>query len=468
METYVQGMQIRQDGQAAENPANSDRSNLMNSVRGSQVTKIIMIGFLAMLLQIPIAMIRDTIGERQQRNNQAMEEIAAKWGREQNIVGPIITVPFEREVAPHGEGIPGNRGTSVVIEYANFLAEDLRIDAKTDNLSRHRGIFDVPVYRVNLTLAGRFNRPDFAALGVEPARILWEKASLSILISDPRTISNQAALVWNGEKIDFQSGTSEVLGTGKGIQVSLNDKLVGADSFDFSCQLSLQGSGGLFFAPMGRNTSAAIESNWPDPSFQGDWLPIEQTNDQKGFRASWQIASFGRNFSQHWINKANTDNRTTGDLFGVNFIRPVDTYRMVERSVKYQLLFLALTFITLWLFEVLAGVRLHALQYLLVGGGMCIFYLLELSLAEHVGFFTAYLLATSAIVALESYYCMAILKSLWRSAVVGGFITVLYGYLYTLLINQDYALLAGSIGSFLLLATIMYLTRKIDWYSLKV
>ena len=466
MDTNDQGRQTRHDEQVMEKYPKA--GGLVDSMRASQVTKIVMIGFLVLLLQVPILMICKTISERQTRNNEAVEEIASKWGREQNIIGPIITVPFEREVEQLGGDSSGNRGTSVVLEYANFLAEDLRIDAKTDNLFRHRGIFEIPVYRVDLTLAGRFARPDFSDLGVEPARILWERASLSILISDPRTIANQASLVWNDEKIDFQPGPSEFLGTGKGIQVLLKDKLVGADSFNFACRLTLQGSSGIFFAPMGRNTVAAIESNWPDPSFQGNWLPIEQTIDKKGFRANWQIASFGRNFSQHWINKPNTDKQVPCDLFGVNFIRPVDTYRMVERSVKYQLLFLALTFITLWLFEVLADVRLHALQYLLVGGGMCLFYLLELSLAEQVGFLMAYFLAASAIVLLQSCYCMAILKSFRRSAVVGGFITLLYGYLYTLLINQDYALLAGSIGSFLLLATIMFLTRKIDWYSLKM
>jgi len=141
---------------------------------------------------------------------------------------------------------------------------------------------------------------------------------------------------------------------------------------------------------------------------------------------------------------------------------------MVERSVKYQFLFLTLTFVTLWLFEVLAKVRLHALHYILVGTGMCLFFLLELSLAEHIGFFSAYLLAALAIILLESCYCLAILKSPLRAAIVGTFITLLYGYLYTLLVNQDYALIAGSAGLFLLLAAIMYLTRKVDWFSIRI
>jgi inner membrane protein len=469
METQRPKSQFQQDEPVMEKVNAAARFSLLEMLRGSQIMKVVMISILALLLQVPISMISSTISERQLRNNQAVDEIASKWGREQNIIGPFLTVPFEREVVQvqQNNGFPENKQTTVVVEYAHFLAEDLRIEGKTENLFRHRGIFEIPVYKLALNLTGRFSRPDFSNLGVAPTRILWDRASLTILISDTRAITDRAILVWNNEKIEFQPKSAEFMGAGKGIQVLLKDKL-DSDSFAFSCPLSLQGSRGLFFAPMGRNTTATLESNWPDPSFQGNWLPIEQTIDKNGFRASWQVASLGRNFSQHWIDNPKTGQQTIGDVFGVNFIRPVDTYRMAERSVKYQFLFLTLTFVTLWLFEVLAKVRLHALHYLLVGGGMCLFFLLELSLAEHLGFFTAYLLAAFAIIFLESCYCMAILKSPIRSAIVGTFITLLYGYLYTLLVNQDYALIAGSIGLFLLLATIMYLTRKVDWFSMKI
>ena len=247
----------------------------------------------------------------------------------------------------------------------------------------------------------------------------------------------------------------------------LKNSLTTAEEFTCTSTLSLQGSGGLFFAPMGENTSVAVESNWPDPSFQGEWLPVEQSVTAEGFRASWQVSSLGRNFSQQWIDRGDADCPANTDLFGVDFIEPVNGYRMTERSIKYQFLFLSLTFITLWLFEVLAGVRLHPLQYLLVGSGMCLFYLLELSLAEHIGFLKAYLVAASSIIVLQGGYCMAILRSSQRAMVISAFITLLYGYLYTLLIKQDYALLAGAIGLFLLLAAVMFLTRKIDWYGLR-
>ncbi len=444
------------------------RTTIVETLQGSQVVKVVMIALLALLLQIPIMMIDNTISERQNRDMQAAREIAGKWGHEQNIIGPFLTVPFEKNMVQvqQTEGFAATKKTTVAIKYAHFLADTLHIEAKTDNFFRHRGIFNVPVYRMDLHLSGRFRKPDFSDLNVEPDKILWDKATLTILISDPRAITPQATLVWNGKNIEFEPRNSEFFKPGSGIEVPLKNNL-SADSFAFSCKLSLQGSRGLFFAPMGRSTTAAIQSNWPDPSFQGNWLPSEQVIEKDGFTAAWRIGSLGGNFSQQWIDRPGAATQTAEDMFGVNFIQPIDTYRMAERSVKYQFLFLALTFTTLWLFEILVRIRVHPLQYLLVGGGMCLFYLLELSLAEQIGFLPAYLSAASAIVLLESFYCFSVLKSPKRAGIIGIFLSLLYGYLYTLLINQDYALLAGSIGLFLLLATIMYLTRRIDWYALK-
>jgi inner membrane protein len=444
---------------------NSARPTLLEAVCNSQVTKVVMILLLTLVLQVPIWMIDGTIGERQRRNNEAEMEIAAKWGREQTVIGPILTIPYERDIKQmvQRDGINEEKVVSVQVEQAHFLAEELHIQAKTDHSVRHRGIFEVPVFRLDLAINGHFAMPDFTEFDNKPDRILWDRATLTMLIADPRTITNQAMLTWNGEKIDFKPGPGNTEQAGNGIHLSLKDRLSEGDTFTFASRLSLQGSRSLAFAPVAGTTTAAVEANWPDPSFQGNWLPAEQSISDNGFTAGWQIASLGRNFPQRWTRQGEVFQQINGSQFGVDFITPVDTYRMVERSVKYQFLFLALTFVTLWLFEVLGGVRLHPLHYLLVGAGMCLFYLLLLSLAEHLAFLTAYLVAALAIVLLLAGYCAAILGSSRRAAVVGGFVVLLYGYLYTLLVNQDYALLAGSIGLFLLLATVMFLTRKIDW-----
>lgn len=442
-----------------------NKSALIALIQNSQFVKIMLMGILILLLQIPIVMIGGTIRERESRSYEAEAEVASKWGDAQHVIGPFITIPFERNVLRNGDTFSEKGQAKTVLEYANFLPKDLRIHASVENILRHRGIFDVPVYRMNLAMEGKFSLPEFSKLDVKPSRILWEQARLNVLISDTRAITNRAVLTWNGEKLPFEPGGMMFSDTNRGIQVDLNNKL-GADSFTFSCRLDVQGSTGVFFAPAGENTEATLESNWSDPSFQGNWLPVDRHIGKKEFKAVWRIPAIGRNFSQYWIDSVNTPPAEEMDTFGVDFILPVNLYRMTERSIKYQFLFLTLTFATLWLVEVLAKTRLHAIQYLLVGAGMCLFYLLELSLAEHLGFLWAYLIAAASIVLLIGFYCTSVLKSPRRSLLVGAFISLLYGYLYTLLVNQDYALLAGSVGLFLLLGTIMYLTRNIDWYDL--
>jgi inner membrane protein len=448
----------------AEQVSMPNIAGLIASIKSSQIVKIMAIGALILLLQIPIFMISGTVKERKYRSYEAAEEIASKWGRTQHIIGPFITIPYEREVLLDSGKESEKARTKTVLEYANFLPEDLRIHAGLENILRHRGIFDVPVYRMTLSMGGEFTLPDFSQLEVAPTRVLWEQARLNVLIADTRAITRQAALTWNGEELPFEPGGKIFSETDRGIQVDLKNKLA-ADSFAFSFQLDIQGSSGVYFAPAGQNTEATLASNWSDPSFQGNWLPVERTITEDEFNATWRIPAIGRNFSQYWTGTSSTPPSERIDTFGVDFIVPVDLYRMAERSIKYQFLFLTLTFITLWLFEVLTKTRLHIIQYLLVGAGMCLFYLLELSLAEHLGFLWAYLIASASIVLLTGFYCMSILKTPRRAFLMGGFITLLYGYLYTLLVNQDYALLAGSVGLFGLLGAIMYLTRRINWHN---
>ena len=479
-----------QDDQGAEGKPGNDAYSLpfWRRVQTSQTVKVVMIGVLILLLQIPIVKIAFVIQERQVRSRQAADEIATKWGREQTILGPIVSVPFAMncvvgsgQVMGLSNGMSAGGGTVVVVgdsqgsassrvitqhKVAHFLAEDLHIKVQTENMVRHRGIFQQPVYRAEIELSGIFKRPDFAKLNAEPTEIFWDRATLTILVSDPRTISNKASLKWNKEELEFQPASMELDDNRKGIEVPLKGHWQG-ENFTFAAKLSLQGSKGLFLSPMAGSTTAELVSNWPHPSFQGEWLPIEHVSGDAGTQANWQISALGSQFEQQWIGSPYKEKNFAKNLFGVTFLQPVDTYRMVERSVKYQFLFLVLTFLSLWLAEVLAEVRLHALHYLLIGSGMCLFYLLELSLAEHLGFLLAYCLAASAIVGLVSCYCLAILESSKRAVTIGGFITFLYGYLYTLLINQDYSLLAGSIALFVLLAAVMYLTRHINWATLR-
>jgi inner membrane protein len=209
-----------------------------------------------------------------------------------------------------------------------------------------------------------------------------------------------------------------------------------------------------------------MASDWKDPSFQGNWLPSERTVNEEGFDAAWEIPYLGRNYPQSWLYGGKEQQRKLQEsAVGVDLVFPLDTYGKTERSIKYELIFIGLTFVGFWLFEILSGIRIHPMQYLFVGGAICLFYLLLLSLAEHAGFIAAYLIAAAMVVSLVTTYARIMLLSRGRAVVVGGGMTALYLYLLTLLQEQEYSLLAGSMGLFVILAGVMYLTRNVNWYN---
>ena len=439
------------------------KDNVLESLRNSHLTKVLLIGLLILLLQIPIFRIRGIIKEREQTREEAVNEVTAKWGGSQSLIGPAIVVPYVNRSLPADNR--RQQPPRSEVEYATFLPESLKISGKIETELRYRGIFKIPVYRMSVALSGCFSRPDFSEWSIDSNDILWDRAYLCLRISDARAMTKSPVLMWNNEPLGFLPSAGEFGPNQQGIHVKLADRLEG-QSFNFSFSLELNGGIGAFFAPFGRDTEVQVSSNWCSPSFQGTWLPIERTVNQDGFDATWNIPFLSRNYPQKWQSWSNLEYAVSSSLFGVNMISPVDHYRMSQRSVKYQILFLVLTFATLWLFEVLIKIHIHPVQYLLTGAGMCIFYLLELSLAEHFGFVPAYAAASGAIIILVTSYSAAVLKTTRRAMVVGLVVTLLYIYLYVLLMIEDYALLVGSIGLFVALATIMFLTRKVDWYRL--
>lgn len=434
---------------------------LTSSLRGSQTLRLFLVGFLALLLQIPIEMIADLVSERQERRREAVVEVSSKWGNTQIITGPALVVPYTRRWTEAAAG--GQEITRTEARNAIFLPERLRTRGSIDSETRFRGIFSVPVYRLGLTVEGEFARPGFGELAVEPAEVDWERAYLAVGISDARAIQEETSVSWNGQRMSFLPGTGAFLDGIVGIHavVGVAD---GTARFKFSFPLSLNGSLGLYLTPFGQQTVVELRSDYIHPSFQGNWLPAERSLSDTGFQAKWSIPSLGRNYSPAWRAKAKMSEAVDSSRFGVELAHPVDHYRMAERSVKYAFLFILLPFAVVWLIEILAGVRVHPIQYLLLGGALCLFYLLELSLSEHIGFLLAYTLASVSIIALVAAYSVAVLHRLRLALLLAAGVAALYAYLYVLLMNEDFALLIGSLGLFAILAAIMYATRRVDWY----
>jgi inner membrane protein len=432
---------------------------IFEQIRNSQFVRILLVSFLILILQIPTAMLQGLVSDRQTLRQEAVNGITSKWGAQQEIIGPRLVVPYIKRIQS------GNT-QKVEVKSGVFLPQTLKISGDMDSKTRYRGIFEVPVYQTALEIRGRFLRPDLSTWGVDPDDILWDRTELNMQISDAHAIQNQAKLNWNKTQIAFAPGQGK-LGSSNtsGIHAVLRGKLSG-NTFDFEIPLKLQGSERITFAPFGETTQVNLTSNWPDPSFQGFWLPSENTVTEKGFKAAWDIPSLGRNYPQLWNTESPVGLETIRtSIFGVDLISPVDNYRMAERSIKYNFLFLVLTFAVFWLFEVTVRLRVHPLQYLLVGIAMSLFYLLQLALSEHLGFQSAYAIASFAVVGMITLYSIAVLRAKRRAGIIGAMQVALYGYLYVVLVNQDYSLLIGSFGLFGFLAIVMYFTRRIDWFD---
>lgn len=432
------------------------------TLRQSQLLRLLALGLLALLLLIPVNWVRQLIAERSVRQLEAAEEVVSKWGRTQTLAGPALVVPYQKRRIERDRA--GTEFEKTELRHLVILPDVLQVHTTVESELRHRGIFVVPVYRLKLDVDGAFSLPDLKTLDVDPSSLDWPRARVVVGLTDARAIQNRAVLTWNGEERAFRPGAGDPAVVSADIHAPLGIPL--QDPTRFSFRLHANGSSGVYFTPVGQETAVTIESNWTTPSFQGSWLPAERTVDAKGFTARWSIPFLGRSQPQAWTLAAEEKPQDLmAARFGVELLMPIDAHRMADRSVKYAHLFILLTFATIWLFEVLTKVRVHPIQYLMIGAALCIFYLLELALAEHIGFGRSYAMASFAVVALIASYAAVVLRGWGRALGVAGLVGVLYVYLYVLLTNEDYALLFGAIGLFVALAVTMMLTRRIDWYG---
>jgi inner membrane protein len=425
----------------------------------SVLLRMMFIAFLVLVLQIPILMIDGTVSEREATRQGAIADVTRTWGGAQQVAGPVLTVPYlVRTTDDKGK-------VTVRTAHAHFLPRELDTTATIATEVRYRGIFQVPLYSLTLTSRGTFTAPDFSIWQVAAADVLWDKAVLAVGVSDPKALRAGTAVRWGSGTSDFRPGRGPGALHEAGIHAPLPGPSAGRDqTVPFAFELSLGGSHTLLFAPLGMETRVGMTAAWPDPSFVGAYLPTSREIGPKGFTARWQIPHLGRNFPQQWLDGQVDAKAITAAAFGVSLLSPVDAYHTIHRAVKYQILFLVLTFVAFYLFELFYARRIHSVQYLLVGSALCLFYLLLLSLSEHVGFARAYAIASAAVVVVIAGYVRAALGGTTRALAIAGMLVALYAFLFVLLHVQDYALLVGSVGLFLVLALLMYATRNVDWY----
>lgn len=422
--------------------------------------KAIGVALLTFAMIVPLGLVAFIVAERQARAHDATVEIGQAWGGlEQTVAGPFLVVPFDQRRIIRRE-----KGDEEVFErrHAVFLPETLDLVGGLDTEERHRGIFRVRVYSADMLLRGQFAPAEMSRFVKPGDRVLWDAAFVSLAVTDTRGIRSDIALDWGGAAVPFEPGPGVGLVGPAGINAPLPAGGA-AQGAPFELRLALKGSEGISFLPVGRTNRAGLKGDWPHPSFQGGFLPVDRAITDAGFRANWDVPSLAHGLPKAFLLGTPVPFHAAG--FGVRLVDAVGFYQKVERSVKYAALFLGFTFLTFFLAETLSGARVHAVQYLMVGASQCIFYLLLLSAAEHLGFERAYGAAAGANIALITIYGALVLRSAALGLALFVVLLTVYGLLYSLLQAEDYALLLGSAASFAALAITMFLTRNVDWYG---
>ena len=440
-------------------------TGLPSSGAGAPVLKVLLILAMVIGFLLPLALVRDVILERQYRQQSVIEEIGQIWGHRQSVLGPILMIPY-RENYTNARDEIRHRDRTVF-----FLPDRYEIGAEVHSETRRRGIFEAVVYTTDILLTGEFALPPTADWTPDDAEILWDQAAVIVGANDLRSIDGVVTIDWNGRTLRLKPGAPALTALigGRMSAAIPNLAAAGIQSIPFETRLTLNGSDSLNFTPLGRETHVSIKSNWQDPSFVGAFLPDRHDVTEEGFDADWTVSYYGRAYPQHWDGAKENDilPAIRGSDFGVRFVQPVSAYLQSERSAKHGVLFIVFTFAVFFLFETVAGLRIHVFQYGLVGMSLCLFYLLLISVAEHLGFAAAYGLGAAAVVGQIVLYTAKVLASAKRSAAIGALLAALYGGLFILMGLEEFALLFGSVALFAALGAVMFVTRNIDWYAVK-
>ncbi len=439
----------------------ASRASRLQGLRRSLTFRAFVVAVLVLLLLIPLAMVGDLVQERAGRMHEAESSISADWGGQQTITGPVISVPYEVLVrVPVGDGHESRKET----RHAHFLPEALEVSATLESFTKYRGIYKVAVYRGRTDVRGGFpvladRRPQMEG------ELQWHRAQLVLGVSDLRSIKQQVSMEIGGRTIQFEPGmpTTDIVGTGLSAPFPLDTAMRSAP-IAFSSSLSINGSGAYRVAPVGKVTRARCSSPWRDPSYEGAFLPepsvVPATTDT-GFTADWTVLHLNRPYPQEFIG----DHREAiaESAFGVRLMQPVDEYHKNERASKYGIMLIVLVFLVFFFVEVLQAVRIHPIQYLLVGFALSVFYTLLIALSEHIGFGLAYVVSACAVITLVVTYSQSVFRVRRTSWLLGLIMLLVFGFMFTLIHQQDHALLFGSIGLFVTLALVMWVSRRIDW-----
>jgi len=454
------------------NTNHQEKGKFEKWLKGSITARMVMVGLLIVILLIPLSYIKDLINERMLRQQEVVSEINKKWGKEVLLYGPILKIPYKtyHKKNSYSNKKEGQTDFYESIKYAYFFPEKLKINSTINPEEKKRGIYKTAVYQSEIKIDGVFSTPNFTEIGINEKELIWDKARLLIETSNLKGVNKLISIKLDknnyaiNSKYKKNTNYSSIIALHK-LESDFIDSgdLPIKSSINFSLNISINGSKQIRFIPIGKETNVTIKSNWKTANFIGEYLPQNANKIHKnGFAANWKILDINRPFSQHSLNSLPDLKKYA---FGVNFMIPIDEYQKSERSVKYGFLVIGLTFLIFFLIQTMSKIEIHPFQYLMIGIALTMFYTLLISISEHSSYLRAYVIASISVISLITLYSKSILKTFKFPAFIGIALSTLYAFIFIIIQLENYALIVGSIGLFIILSVVMYSSRKIDWQN---
>ena len=448
----------------------SNSNKFTNWLKNSITARMLMVGILTLVLLIPLSFVDSLIRERSFRQHDVVNEINGKWGNNVMVYGPILKLPYKT----YTETTIFNKETKAYvtetkthIKHAYIFPERLDSKVNADSKTLKRGNFESAVYTSTMSFSGHYIKPQLATKDIKNEDILWDKATVIVKTSNLKGIKNEMFINVNNTKYSFETNfnnsQNNFLNEIESSFLKKEDVPI-KDDKPFNFNMTFNGSQLIQMVPIGKTTTMAMTSNWPDPSFTGSFLPDDETKEitVDGFKANWKVLHINRAFSQQHLGAIPN---LTQFAFGTKFMVMVDEFQKSERSAKYGFLVIGLTFLVFFLIQTLSKIPIHPFQYLMIGLALIMFYTLLVSISEHSNFLKAYLVAGISVVALITLYSKSILKNIKFPLFIGLSLTAIYTFIYVIIQLENYALLVGSVGLFIILALVMFVSRKIDWHN---
>jgi inner membrane protein len=436
---------------------------LLTWLQESVTVKLMFIGLLTILLLIPSLLVTNLIDERSQRQEEMEQDISDKWSGSQLIQGPVLVIPYKKFVK---EKDANNRDViKETIENAYILPGALNFKSAVKSKILNRGIFETVVYNTLVKVNGDF-KAELNKLSITPEQLLLNKAKITFSISDLKGLKTNPTITSNHQNLQAEPVFNEKGLFSNGLQANIDLTGVIDKTIPFNFTLDLKGSQELRFLHSGKTTTVDVTGDWKTPSFDGRYLPDDRKVDDKGFTAKWRMLYFNRPFAQQWAANdtlLNDMHNHEDALFGVKLKLPVDQYQKTMRTSKYGILIILLTFISLFLTEMISKQKIHVFNYILIGAALVIYYTLLLSFAEQIGYNWAYLIASAATIGLVAGFIASLLKNKRAAILFTIILTVFYVFIYVIIQLEDLALLIGSVALFIIVSILMYFSRKINW-----